>query len=151
MNTYIIGEANMIHVKGEYYNDKPLICGNCGEKDEYLKDKPLIRCSNCGERGISEFDRHCKGCGYLLHRVDDRFDGINISHIPPIIEVDELPKVLQIIDNAKWMNKVLQGQSNIEADTPSCDTCKYQSAQFNPCNGCNDKSEYMPMADKDGD
>ncbi len=27
-----------------------------------------------------------------------------------------LEDILQIIDNAKWMNKVLQGQSNIEAD-----------------------------------
>lgn len=81
MTTYIIGEANRIHVKGEYYN---------GKKVE--------RCSHCGERGISEFDRHCKGCGYMLHRIDDVVDGLRISHTPPIIEVDELPEFSKRID-----------------------------------------------------
>jgi hypothetical protein len=27
---------------------------------------------------------------------------------------------------------------------PTCDTCKYNTAAFNPCNACEDKSEYEP-------
>ena len=74
MNTYIIGEADRIHVKGEYYK---------GEK--------LLRCSNCGQRGISTFDMHCSGCGFLLNRIDSIDGDIRITHTPPIKEVDELP------------------------------------------------------------
>lgn len=81
MNKYIIGEADRIHVKGEYYNGKK-----------------LVRCSNCGERNISEFDRHCRGCGYLLLRIDDIDGGLRISHTPPIIEVDDLPEFSKRID-----------------------------------------------------
>ena len=71
---YIIGEADRIHVKGEYYK---------GEK--------LLRCSNCGQRGISTFDMHCSGCGFLLNRIDSIDGDIRITHTPPIKEVDELP------------------------------------------------------------
>ena len=74
MNTYIIGEADRIHVKGEYY-----------------KGKKILRCSNCGQRGISIFDKHCNGCGYLLNRIDSIDGAMRISHTPPIKEVDELP------------------------------------------------------------
>ena len=74
MNTYTIGEADRIHVKDEYYK---------GEK--------IIRCSNCGTRGISMFDRHCRGCGFLLDRIDDVDGEMRFSHTPPIIEVDVLP------------------------------------------------------------
>lgn len=28
---------------------------------------------------------------------------------------------------------------------PTCDTCKYTTAAFNPCNACKDKSEYEPQ------
>ena len=74
MKIYFIGEADRIHVKDEYYN---------GEK--------ILRCSNCGTRGISMFDMHCSGCGFLLNRIDS-VDGTTIfSHTPPIKEVDELP------------------------------------------------------------
>ena len=74
MTTYIIGEADRIHVKGEYY-----------------EGKKLLRCSNCGTRGISMFDMHCSGCGFLLNRIDSIDGAMRISHTPPIIEVDELP------------------------------------------------------------
>ena len=74
MRTYIIGEADRIHVKGEYY-----------------KDKKLLRCSNCGTRGISMFDMHCSGCGFLLNRIDSIDGAMRVSHTPPIKEVDELP------------------------------------------------------------
>ena len=81
MNTYIIGEADRIHVKGEYYNGKK-----------------LLRCSNCGQRGISMFDKHCWGCGYLLNRIDDVDGEMMVSHTPPIIEVDELPNFTKNIE-----------------------------------------------------
>lgn len=81
MNTYIIGEADRIHVKGEYYK---------GEK--------LLRCSNCGQRGISVFDMHCCGCGFLLNRIDSIDGDIRITHTPPIKEVDELPEFTNCIE-----------------------------------------------------
>ena len=28
---------------------------------------------------------------------------------------------------------------------PTCDTCEYNTAAFNPCNACKDKSEYKPQ------
>lgn len=28
---------------------------------------------------------------------------------------------------------------------PTCDTCQYTTAAFNPCNACKDKSEYKPQ------
>lgn len=28
---------------------------------------------------------------------------------------------------------------------PTCDTCEYTTAAFNPCNACKDKSEYKPQ------
>ena len=81
MNTYIIGEADRIHVKNEYY-----------------KGKKLLRCSNCGTRGIDMFDKHCRGCGFLLDRID-AVDGVmRISHTPPIVEVDTLPDFTKNIE-----------------------------------------------------
>lgn len=32
---------------------------------------------------------------------------------------------------------------------PTCDTCEYESATFNPCNACKDKSEYKPKERSD--
>lgn len=32
---------------------------------------------------------------------------------------------------------------------PTCDTCEYTTAAFNPCNACKDKSEYKPMERSD--
>lgn len=88
MNTYIIGEADRIHVKGEYYK---------GEK--------LLRCSNCGQRGISIFDKHCNGCGFLLHRIDDVDGEMVVYHTPQIKEVDELPN----FTNRMEVNYVAEG------------------------------------------
>lgn len=32
---------------------------------------------------------------------------------------------------------------------PTCDTCEYITAAFNPCNACKDKSEYVPQKVED--
>jgi len=32
---------------------------------------------------------------------------------------------------------------------PTCDTCEYTTAAFNPCNACKDKSEYKPQERSD--
>lgn len=32
---------------------------------------------------------------------------------------------------------------------PTCDTCEYSTAAFNPCNACKDKSEYKPQEGED--
>lgn len=111
---YIIGEADRIHVKGEYYK---------GEK--------LLRCSNCGQRGISTFDMHCSGCGFLLNRIDSIDGEIRITHTPPIIEVDELPEFTNCIEI-----------NYAEESEDKCKNCEYyRNPDYTRCHECEAESE----------
>lgn len=58
---------------------------------------------------------------------------------------NDLDTKLKLIEaNVNGYTQGLKDASNTEQE-PTCDTCEYNTAAFNPCNACENKSEYKPQ------
>ena len=64
------------------------------------------------------------------------------------IGVDSANAVIDIIDRHIGEVSKLTSASQTQEVTKPCSSCKYQSAQFNPCNGCEDGSEFISQPHK---
>ena len=115
--------------------------------DLCVKQEPSVRPKS---ETVTEFADRCRECGAKYGKLLEQKTGHWIKENP-----------FMLSECSECGNKAFGYNGFDETRTdycpscgaymvkPTCDTCEYNTAAFNPCNACKDKSEYEPQESKE--